>query len=573
MPIHMSNSTLLRPSEQVEVGPRPRATNATRVGSGRSRRRLSSVGNADLVRRVAGRHAPFLVVFVAGASLRVLTFVAYQPGLAYAQDSFSYLHDAHTGAPNVIRPEGYAFFLRLVEGLTGEFSVVAAAQHVFGLAIGVMLYLLLYRLGAGRRLAALGAAPILLDSYQVYVEQFVLSETLFAFLAAIAAMLLLWPSERWAEARIAAAGVVLGLATVTRTVGIALLLGTVVFLVVRRSGWRSLSSFVAPVVLILGAYGLWFHSEHGTFGLERYHGYTLAARVSPFADCRGLSLPPDQRIFCDPRPPRQRPGGDVYLWSETAALRRRDGVPGPERDRSAARFGRSIIRHQPLDYLQTAVGNFTRYFAPGDPVGPKDNSVRPLQFLTSYKPTPWRPLYPPADPYNTNWTWPEGIKYQVIPARWGFDLKQQEVKVNAPLARVLRAYQHVGRTPGPLLALALLIAVAPALQPVGKDRRYLRAGALLLAALGVLVLIMPSAVGTLDYRYRLPVLVFLPAAGALGLTLVRGRVRKRKALGSGRPDVARSEPLRRPRTSPLLDPSLFDLEDAEAEVGRRSAGS
>ena len=575
MPIASPESTLLQPGGKVDVRLRRPATDGTRVRSGQRARGLLAADRGDTARRVVGRHAPFLVVFLAGAVLRVVTFLAYQPGLAYAQDSFSYLHDAHTGVPNVIRPEGYAFFLRLVEGLTGQFFMVAVAQHAFGLVIGAALYLLLYRLGVGRWLAMLGAAPILLDSYQIYIEQFVLSETLFAFLAAVAAVILLWPSERWPEARVAAAGAILGLATVTRTVGIALIVGAVVLLVVRRSTWRSWLSFVMPVALILGGYGFWFRSAHGSFGLEQYHGYTLAARVSPFADCRGLSLPPDQEIFCDSRPPKERWGADVYLWAEVAPLRRRDGVPGPVRDRSAARFGSRIIRHQPLDYLRTVVGTFSRYFAPGDPVGPKDNSVKPLQFLTWYTEGPWHPEYPPSDPYNTNWTWPEGVKNQVIPARWGFDLKEQDVKVNEPLARRLRQYQQVGRVPGPLLALALLVAVVPALQRVGSARRRLRTGALFLAALGLLVLLLPSAIGTLDYRYRLPALVFLPAAGILGLALARGRVLKRRAVQARRFDVAGPQPLLGPRTrtSPPLEPSLFDLEGAEAELGGRSSES
>ncbi|HSH60886.1 MAG TPA: hypothetical protein VK988_14865 [Acidimicrobiales bacterium] len=560
-----SNLTLTRPSEPVQTQSDAQTPEEDGI-VGEDAHPLR-----ERVLPAVRRHLPFLVVLVAGGVLRVATSIAYQPGLEYAQDSFSYLYDAHHGVPNVIRPEGYAFFLRLVEGLSEQFSMVFVVQHGFGLAMGVMLYVLLYRIGAGRWLAALGAAPVLLDSYQVYIEQFVLSETLFAFLTVVAAVLLLWPSQRWMEARVAAAGVALGLGTVTRTVGIALLIGTALFLVLRRSGWRLCLAFFLPVGLIVGGYGLWFKSVHGSFGLERYHGYTLAARVSPFADCRGLDLPPDQELFCDPRPPAKRPGADVYLWSERAPLRSRDGVPGPVRDESAARFGRRIIRHQPLDYVRTVVGNLWHYFAPGDPVGPKDNSVRPLQFLTSYTPSPWHPLYPPADPYNTNWTWPKGVKNQVIPARWGFDLKKQAVQVNAPLARRLRQYQQVGRTPGPLLALALLVAVAPALQRVGQERRYVRAGALLLAALGLLVLVIPSAFGTLDYRYRLPALVLLPPAGALGLALARGRVRRRKASQPRGAHIVRAP--RRPSSSPVLEPSVFDLDDLEAQVGARSAGS
>lgn len=518
-----ANLTLTRPRERVRTRPSERSGTAHTDGNG-----SQAIPRRKRTWQAVRHHLPFVVLLAGGAILRLVTFLAYQPGLEYAQDSFGYLYDAHSGVPNVIRPTGYAFFLRLVEDVTGRFWMVTAIQHALGLLIGVMLYLLLTRLGAGRWLSALGPAPVLLDSYQVYIEHFVLSETLFAFLVATAAVFLVWPSRRWAPALAAVAGLALGLATITRTVGLALLPGAVLYLLLRRAGWRSMAGFLIPAGVVVFAYGLWFQSAHGSFGLEQYRGFTLAARVSPFADCRGLRLPPDEAMFCDYRPPQQRPGSDVYLWSEQAPLRRRDGVPGPVRDRSAARFARRIVRHQPWDYMRTVADNFVHYFAPGERVGSKDNSERPLRFLTTYVPTKWHPEYAPADPYNTNWTWPEGVKDQVIPARYGFRLAEEETRMNVPLARRLRQYQRFGRTPGPLLALGLLVAVVPAIQRVEQARRHRRAGALFLSALGVLVLLMPSALGAFDYRYRLPALVLVPPAAALGLALARARVRRRR---------------------------------------------
>ncbi len=498
-----------------------------------------------------GSHLPFVVVLGAGTVLRLATFLAYQPALEYVQDSFGYLHDAEHLAPNPIRPIGYSLFLRAVDEVTGDFAMVTALQHVFGLLIGILLYVLLRRLGVGRWLAAIASAPVLLDSHQIYIEQFVLSETLFAILITLAAVGVLWPSGKW-TARVVVAGVALGVATITRTVGFVVLVGTLTFLVllVRRCGWRVPLSFALPAVLIVVGYGLWFFSEHGRFGLEGYRGYTLAARVQPFADCRGLRLPPDEAIFCDPRPRQYRPPPDTYLWAEDAPLRRRDGVPGPERDRSAARFAVRIIRHQPLDYLRTVLGNFFHYFAPGERVGPQDNAVETLRFRTSYTPGPWHPVYPPQDPYNTNWTWPEGVRYQVILGRYGFDLGEHEAKLNAPLARGLRAYGRFGTTPGPFLALSVVVAVVSGVGRVKETHWRQRAAAVFFVAMGLMSLLMPAAVGSFDYRYRLPALILLPPAGALGVHLALLRSGRRKPVRSyARPgDISASDRLDRRRS-------------------------
>src|SRR5262249_13694919 len=82
---------------------------------------------------------------------------------------------------------------------------------------------------------------------------------------------------------------------------------------------------------------------------------------------------------------------------------------------------------------------------------------------------------------------------------------------------MLRDYQlHFGFTPGPLLALALLVALAAVL----GAGRYRRAPARLVTAAylagGALVLLAADAY-EFTWRYQLPGLMFIPAAGALGV--------------------------------------------------------
>ena len=92
--------------------------------------------------------------------------------------------------------------------------------------------------------------------------------------------------------------------------------------------------------------------------------------------------------------------------------------------------------------------------------------------------------------------------------------------INVPLARLLRGYQlDVGFTPGPVLAVSLLLVVAAALG-LGRARRSgaaARGPAVLFGVAGVAVLLFAD-IFEFSWRYQLPGFVLLPLAGALGLT-------------------------------------------------------
>jgi hypothetical protein len=68
---------------------------------------------------------------------------------------------------------------------------VAAVQHVFGLAMAVALYALLLRRGAPRWAATLAAAPVLLDAYQLQLEQTIMPDVLFETMIAAGLVVLL----------------------------------------------------------------------------------------------------------------------------------------------------------------------------------------------------------------------------------------------------------------------------------------------------------------------------------------------------------------------------------------------
>ncbi|MGH3669768.1 MAG: hypothetical protein ACRDSH_03920 [Pseudonocardiaceae bacterium] len=148
---------------------------------------------AVLVSRAPGwlrLHWMLLVLLGLGAALRLLAVVAYQPALLYI-DSFSYLDNVSYLRPDGVRPIGYDLILNVLLFL-GGLRGVAIAQHLLGLGMAVLIYQLLVRHGARRWLAALAAAPVLLDAYQVQIEQNIMPDVWFQALLIVIIWVLTW---------------------------------------------------------------------------------------------------------------------------------------------------------------------------------------------------------------------------------------------------------------------------------------------------------------------------------------------------------------------------------------------
>ena len=113
-----------------------------------------------------------LILLAAGLGLRVVTQLAYRPALLYI-DSYKYL--TGTGGSD---PAGYGILLRPLLW-AGNLAVVAGFQHLLGLAMAVALYTTLIRRHAPRWAATLAAAPLLLDAYQLQMEQTIMPDVTF----------------------------------------------------------------------------------------------------------------------------------------------------------------------------------------------------------------------------------------------------------------------------------------------------------------------------------------------------------------------------------------------------------
>ena len=192
--------------------------------------------------RQGRRHWMLLILLAAGAGLRVVTQLAYRPALLYI-DSPKYL----TTGLEKYDPQGYRDFLLMPVLRVGSLATVAALQHLLGLAMAVVLYALLRRRQAPRWAAALATAPLLLDAYQLQMEQTIMPDVTFEALIVAALAILLW-RPRPGSWRLAAGALVLGLAADVRQIGELLIIPAVVFEVLVARGGRRRLGYLAVAV-------------------------------------------------------------------------------------------------------------------------------------------------------------------------------------------------------------------------------------------------------------------------------------------------------------------------------------
>ncbi len=446
------------------------------------------------------RHWLLGVFLVAGTALRVLATVAYQPGIIYV-DSQQYLNNMELLSPDQLNPIGYSIALKPLVALGGT-TLVVIVQHLVGLLLGVAVYALARRLTVYRWLSALAAAPLLLDAYQVQIEQNVMAETLFDVLL-VGILWLLLRTPGWKA--VAAAGLLTGAAFAVRAIGLTLLLAVVLYLVV--AGRRRLlhaGVAIAGFAVVFGAYAGYFHAETGRWGFTGAGSQVLYGRTAAVADCGKVSL----KALCPKEPRGQRLGVDQYAHNP---------LPAGTTEEQATAFAHEVIRHQPLDVTWAVLKDFAKGFAPTRTTAPNDVPLSRWQFQLTY---------PNLQDPNT--------------AAFAVKYGGQEPQVAHTPAAILRAYQlHGGYASGGLLGLGALLALGAVIGLGRAKESRLRSAALLPAAAGV-VLLLGSAAFEFSWRYQLPALVFFPLAGAIGLRAILGKDQARPALAAY-PDAVDSQ--------------------------------
>jgi hypothetical protein len=490
------------------------------------------------------RHRWFLAVLALGTVLRALAMLGYRPALWFP-DSYTYIVTVFKPRPDLVRPAGYSMFLKLLEPLHA-FGAVTAAQHLLGLATGILIYRAARR--APRWAATLATVPVLLDAYQIELEHLLVSDTLFMFL--VVAAVALCVTRR--TATIAAIGLLLAAATLTRTVGQPLIVvlaawfalhhrlgpahepirpadGSIGPATVRkrptvrkspdarkRLAVRIRSAVrIKPAAVLLAAalvpilaYGAWFHVTYQRVGLVGANGVFLYARTMSFADCARMDPPPDLKVLCDPRPPEQRPPSQEYIWAKDAPLVLRPGITfSKENDDLAVRFAMLAIVTQPLDYAASVLEELGRSFTWGRPIYPDAEIYGYYQFPATAPGPPGR--YPAQ----------VGAEYAKL-----YEQGAIGTEIVEPFAGWLRAYQSMVRLPGPVLLGILLVPPVAAIARRREGRRLAAGPAWLVPwSVAVALLITPAAAAEFDYRYVLPAvpLACLAAAQSLGPGLLR----------------------------------------------------
>jgi hypothetical protein len=478
---------------------------------------------------VITRHWAFGGVLAAGLVLRVAALIAYQPALVYV-DSARYLGADQHG----LDPLGYSYLLlRPVLLVSGEqastgLAAVAAVQHALGLAMGVCLYLLAARLGAGRWLAALAAAPVLLDAYQVQAEQMIMPDVLFEALIVAAVAVLLWRPDP-GLARLAGAAALLGVSATVRQVGEVLALPLLGYALLkappgligglrgaspRSKHWQERGRRAAAVLAVFALPVVGYMTLSTTvlgngFRLSNMDDAYLYGRVAHAADCATLRLPGYERSLCPSPDAAAGLGVDGLATDPRSAVFTYRPPAGVSRGAATAQFDEAVITQQPLRVARDVAADAIKVFALSRDTARGDPPVSRWQFQTTY------PVYADADDALLG------------PGR---------PRVVAPLAEALRAYQlHGGFTPGPLL-LAFLFSGTMG----GFCLRRHHTAALacvLVTGLGVAAL-LGADLYEFSWRYQLPALVTLPLAGAVGAALLAP---------GGRPPEPPEKPRRRIR--------------------------
>ena len=454
-------------------------------------------------------HLPFAILFVAGLILRVIVFIAYYPGLVFVGDSMTYLEEARLGLRFVgWHPPLYSLFLK-IPFVFDNLAAATALQHLMGLGIAVALYVILRRLGTRPWLAALGCAPLLLDGYELNLEQHIMPEAFFASLLVGALGLLVYKNPPTAV-NAGLAGVLIAGAALTRYVGLAVLPCALIFLLIRRVHWTRLVAFALGAALPLLGFGLLFKSaKQADFEITNRNGYVLYGKVATFAECEGVELPRYEEQLCVDVPREER--DDTYARFNRKSPLRTFSVPeGVDGNAVLESFNARFIRRQPGDYAAAIAGDFFSFFEARSWANAQ-NVVR-WRFVESLSDATGLP--PPVQANNGS-----------VPPHLGLD---QELRVIEPLGGFLRGYQSFVFVWGPILGLCSLVALAGAMWgPAGAVHQ--RAAALLFVLSGLALYLFCALFGAFRVRYYIPGLVTIIPAAALGANLILERLRGRNA--------------------------------------------
>ncbi len=457
-------------------------------------------------------HGLFCGVLLVAAAVRVIVVLGYPPALWFF-DSLPYIHAMFPLEPYRVRPIGYSYFLELLKPFHSVW-LVTVVQAVMGLVMGIAVYAVLRRYRIAGWAATLAAVPVLLSAYELQMEHFVLSDTLFALLVTLAVVLMLWrpvPSVPIC----ALVGLILAWAALDREQGILLPIAFALYLcaqlarrVPARKVLASIAALCVTVALPLLAYAWWFEQVNGSFRLTTSTGAFLYSRVSSFARCSVIKPPAEERWLCISTPPGKRPDATFYAWSVTSPINVKP--PGgwefdTRADSLATRFARRAIEAQPAAYLMAvwdATGENFQLQRKGSPAWASERQYKfpaaaPESLRAVARANRELPYYPDARTFNSG--------------------SDPSTRIVRPFAGWVQTYQRFVVLPGPLLGVTVLAGLA------GTALVWRRLGgpALLPWLTGAVLIVTPAATTGYGARYLIASIPAFCIAAAIGLKEIR----------------------------------------------------
>ena len=458
--------------------------------------------DAAAARVTLRRHWLFGLLFALGLLLRIMVQLSYQPAILYYDSPF-YVRNAYWLNPDGRDPLGYPLVVRLLLGAFHGLAALSMFNHLLGLSIAGLIYAVLLRRGVRPWMAALATVPVLLDGFQVLIEQMVMSEPLLQFFVVLGIALLLW-RRRPDLVTAAAAGLSFACAALTRYVGQSLVLVGLLFCVLaagRRIGRRAVTAaaLVVAFALPMVGYAAYNDQVHGTFTVHpEAVSQRLYAQVAVSVTCSRLALPAYERPLCPP-PGTVRPqAGSLivgYAQGSTSPLVSYQPPPGETKSQVLRDFVNRAVRQQPLAVARSVGGTLLRPFLSWN----RDRKPGELETARWF----FQPNFPMFSHLSP-----------MLFRHW----EGHRPVVNHELARLLRGYQvHLGHTPGLVLLACVILALAAGLG-IGRARYSGQQLACLLWLAAGLGLLFIAALYLLSWRYQLPALVTIPPAAALGLS-------------------------------------------------------
>ena len=451
---------------------------------------------------IARRHWLFGLALAGAVALRVLVMLAFRPIMWFGGDSASYLATGLRLIPDPSRVGGYGFLLWALRPLH-SLALVAAVQHLMGIVIGLLIYLLARRHGLPAWVATLAAIPVLFDSYELQLESDAVPDISFGLLVMLALYLLLRsPGER-RPAQVVPAAFLLGLAAILWPVGLVLLAimlavllaGLAVPISGRRAGLLAVIAAILAGAVPVAGYAAWFDLHEHQFSLTRSDGVFLWSRTMSFADCAVIRPPASERTLCPPSGPRI--AASLYIWDGNSPLLQMPGGRFSARTNALAlNFALRAIAAQPGGYAAAVGHDFALSFSWNRPVHPDAGIVDRYQFADAT--TAWVPATMRTPGGGT-----------VAGDQAAYDHGQPApTRAVQPFASWLVTYQRYVYLPGTLLGVILL----GGLVTMVMRRRALGA---LPWAFAVTIVLVPPMVADFDLRYLVPAVPAACLAAAL----------------------------------------------------------